>query len=147
MALKESKILKESRMMTTRGRVSAWVFGVVSLASVSVGWTAPATIHFAGNVLAIDASKGNIVIGDMGPLLDDGRSEITRRSIRVTSSTEFTRVARIDGVAPSGWIGDYVATKLPRWDVKPGDFVTVTVGPERGGPQALEITIVDTSAP
>ena len=132
--------------MTTCGRVfGAWVFGLVFLASASVGWSAPETIHVAGNVLAVDASLGKIVVGDVGPLLADGQSEVTRRSIRVTTFTEFTRVTRADGVAPSGWIGDYVATRLPRWGVKPGDFVAVTVRPERSGSEALEITVVDTS--
>ena len=131
-------------MTTCRKMLGVLMFGLVSLASASMGWSASETIHYAGDVVAIDASMGKIVVGDMGPLLDNGRSEITLRSSRVTSSTEFTRVRRTDSVAPSGWIGDYVATRLSRWDVKPGDFVTVTVSP---GPesQALEITVVDTS--
>src|SRR5262249_41173615 len=138
----------EGQMMTKWGRgLGAWVFGVVSLASASVGWSAPETTRVAGNVLAVDASKGHIVVGDMGPLLDDGRSNIIRRGIPVTSSTEFTRVARANGIGPSGWIGDYVATKLSPWDVKPGDFVAVTVRPGQERPEALEITVVDTSTP
>ena len=32
-------------------------------------------------------------------------------------------------------------------DARPGDFVTVTVRPEQGGSEALEIMVVDTGAP
>jgi len=111
--------------MTTRGRMLiALGFLVVSLAWTSVGRSEPETMHVAGSVLAVDASQRNIVVGDMGPLLHDGRSAIVARSIRVTSATEFTEVARTDGVAPNGWIGGYVATKVPAKRVKPGDFGT-----------------------
>jgi hypothetical protein len=138
---------QEGQTMKCGKRLGAWVFGLVSLVSASVSWSAPETPHVAGNVLGLDASRGSIVVGDMGPSLDDGQGPIIRRSIRVTSSTEFTRVARADGVAPSGWIGDYVATKLSPWDVKPGDFVAITVKPGQDRPEAIEITVVDTSTP
>jgi len=129
-------------------RMSTWTIGFLGFAlltSVSSGWGAPLTRDYAGEILAVDRTAGTIVIGDMGPLLDDGQSKIARRSIRVTSSTEFAEVRRIDAVAPSGWVGDYVESRIPAWDVKPGDFVAVTVG-EQEGPAAVKITVVDTSA-
>ena len=46
-------------------------------------------------------------------VLESGRSEVRRYTMQVTSSTEFARVKRASGVAPSGWVGDYVETRLP----------------------------------
>jgi hypothetical protein len=126
-----------------------WLWGAIVvlslLASASAGWCASSTADYAGNVLAIDATTGNIVVGDMGPLQNDGRSEIARRSIVLTPSTEFTKVIRTQGVAPSGWIGDYVTTRVAPSEVKPGDFVAVTASLEQNGPQALKVTVVDVS--
>src|SRR5215470_19691021 len=102
----------------------AAIVGFVLLASTSAGWCASGTVTYAGSVLEVDAATGSIVVGDMGPLQNDGRSEIARRHIVVTPSTEFTRVTRTEGVAPSGWIGDYVTARVAPSDVKPGDFVT-----------------------
>jgi FtsP/CotA-like multicopper oxidase with cupredoxin domain len=132
--------------MTTRGRMlTALVLVLGSLAWISAGRSAPETTRVAGNVLAVDASQGSIVVGDMGPLLDDGRSQITRRTIRVTSATTFTEVARTNGVTPNGWVGGYVATMVSAKRVKPGDFVAVTVRPGPHGSEAVEVTVVDTS--
>jgi len=126
-----------------------WISGtailcLVLLTSVPFGWCASSSVNYAGDVLAVDTATGRIVIGDMGPLLNDGRSEITPRTILLTPSTEFTRVARTRGVAPSGWIGDFVTTRLAPSDIRPGDFVAVTVTPEANGAQALKITVVET---
>ena len=125
--------------------VGTAIVSLVLLVSTSVGWCASSTVDYAGNVLAVDAATGKIVVGDMGPLQNDGRSEIASRSIVVTSSTEFTKVSRTQGVAPSGWIGDYVTTRLAPSLVKPGDFVAVTASLEKNGPHALKVTVVDTS--
>jgi len=129
--------------MTKLGWLLGAIEGLGLLASASAGWCASSTVDYAGNVLAVDAISGTIVVGDMGPLQNDGRSEIARRSIVVTPSTEFTRVIRTQGVAPSGWIGDYVTTRVAPSQVKPGDFVAVTASLEQNGPQALKVTVVE----
>jgi len=132
--------------MTKLGcRCETAIVGLALLASASAGWCAPSTVDYAGNVLSVDAATGTIVVGDMGPLQNDGRSEIARRSIVVTPSTEFTKVIRTQGVAPSGWIGDYVTTGVAPSEVKPGDFVAITASLEQNGPQALKVTVVDVS--
>jgi len=101
----------------------------------------------AGAVLTVDRDAGRIVVGDMGPLLASGSSELSRRSIRVTPSTEFVMVKRAAGTAPSGFVGDYVESRLAAWDVRPGDYVTVTVRPGQGDAEAIKITVVDTGQP
>ena len=80
-------------------------------------------------------------------VLESGRSEVRRYTMQVTSSTEFARVKRASGVAPSGWVGDYVETRLPAWDVKPGDWVTIAGEGDAQRPRAVKITVVDTSEP
>ncbi len=122
------------------------VLGFALLVSVSIAWGGPSTTDYTGDLLDVDKDTGRIVVGDMGPLLDDGTSKMTRRSIRVTPSTEFATVKRASGAAPSGWIGDYVETGLPKWEVKPGDFVAIKVMIQEGEPEAVKITVVNTSS-
>ncbi len=132
--------------MTKLGVFRTAILGLALLGSASVGWSESSTVGYAGNILAVDPASGSIIVGDMGPLLADGHSDITRRSIRVTPSTELTKVARAQGIAPSGWIGDYVAHDLSPSELRAGDFVAVTATRENDSPQALKITVVEISA-
>jgi len=90
---------------------------------------------------------GTIVVGDRGPMLESGRSEVRRYTMQVTPSTEFVRVERASGVAPSGWVRDYVETRLPARDVEPGDRVTIAGEGDAQRPRAVTITVGDTSEP
>src|SRR5215831_11917181 len=138
--------MKGGNAMSKLGwRFETAIAGLVLLASTSAGWCAPRTVTYAGSVLEVDAATGKIVVGDMGPRQSDGRSEVARRSVVVTPSTQFTRVTRAQGVASSGWIGDFITAQLAPSDVKPGDFVAVTASREPNGPQALKVTVVDVS--
>jgi hypothetical protein len=121
----------------------ALLLSTAVLAPVSTGWGAT----YSGVVMAVDQSAGRIVVGDMGPLLPSGKSDVIRRTIQVTPSTEFAKVKRANGVGPRGWIGEYIESKLPAWGVKSGDFVTVEVKPEGQGAAALKVTLVDPSEP
>ena len=125
---------------------AAGFLGFALLASASIAWGSSYTTDYAGDLLNVNKDTGSIVVGDMGPLLDDGTSKMTSRSIRVTPSTKFATVKRASGAAPSGWIGDYVEKRLPQWEVKPGDFVAVKVMIQDGGPEAVKITVVNTSS-
>jgi hypothetical protein len=131
-------------------QTKTWTAGVLSLAllgSAAVGWSRSDHAGYAGAVIDVDKSAGRIVVGDMGPALGDGKGEVIRRNIQVTPSTEFVKVKRASGTAPSGFVGDYVETKLPAWDVKPGEWVAVKVRPEKQSSEALKITVVDTGEP
>jgi hypothetical protein len=139
---KEDDPMKPSRK-TLAGSLVA--FSILALAAS--GPTEAAAATHAGLVIAVDRTKGTIVMGDMGPRLSSGQSEITRYTMQVTPSTEFVRVKRASGVAPSGWFGDYIETKIPAWDVRPGDFVAI-ISEGRGlRLKAVKITVVDTSEP
>lgn len=134
--------------MRTHSKILAGAAASLSLLALAAsGRPEAATARHSGEVLALDRTAGTIVVGDMGPMLKSGTSEVRRYTMQVTPSTEFVRVKRAAGVAPSGWLGDYVETKLPAWDVKPGDWVTIAGNGEARRPRAIKITVVDTSEP
>jgi hypothetical protein len=124
------------------GLVSLWL-----LVLGASGAAEAATTLYAGVVQSLDKAAGTIVVSDMGPKLKSGESKATPRTIHVRPSTEFVRVKRATGVAPSGWLGDYVEARLPAWEVKPGDWVAVAG--ERGpkGVMATRITVVEIGEP
>jgi hypothetical protein len=98
--------------------------------------------RYSGTVLSVDRSAGVIVVGDMGPWrIKDGVSQVDRRTIGVTPSTEFVSVKRASGPAPSGWVGDFIESVLPGWQVKPGDWVTVIVKADDKRPTAVRIYV------
>ncbi len=134
--------------MKTRSKILSGGFvGLSLLALAASGWSLGASVRHAGVVVSLDKAAGTIVVGDMGPMLQSGKSELTHYTIRVTPSTEFVRVKRASGVAPSGWIGDYVETRLPAWDVKPGDWITIAGEGAAQRVTAVRITVVDISEP
>ena len=128
--------------MDTRMRISSTAVGLALLGIAASGWALPESPGVAGEVLAVDRAAGRLVVGDTGPLRASGDSEIVRRTIRVTPATQFVEVTRALGAAPTGWTGDYVERSLARWDVSPGEFVSVSIGEGAGGPQALKVTVV-----
>ncbi len=126
---------------------TALVAGLNLLVLGGAGGAEAVATNYSGVVLSVDQAVGKIIVGDMGPVLKSGKSEIARRSIQVKPSTAFVRVKRTAGAAPNGWLGDYVETELPAADVKPGQWVTVAV---EGGTErltAVKVTVVDTSEP
>ena len=97
---------------------------------------------YSGTVLSVDRSAGVIVVGDMGPWrIKDGVTQVDRRTIAVAPSTDFVRITRASGPAPSGWIGDFVESVLPGWRVKAGDWVTVIVKAGDTRPTAVRIYV------
>lgn len=134
-------------MKTYQKILAGWLFGVSFLALTAPAWSASTSASHAGLVMAVNKAAGTIVMGDTGPRLKSGESKVTRYTIRVTPSTEFVHVKRATGTAPSGWLGDYVETKLSAWEVKPGDWVAIALEPDKGRATAAKITVVDTSTP
>lgn len=51
--------------------------------------------------------------GEVGPWrVTDGATEITERTVVVTSATTFARVKRATGPGPHGWVGDFAEETL-----------------------------------
>jgi len=126
---------------------AGWLLGCAILTLAASDRGEAEVARHAGLVIAVDKAAGTLVVGDMGPLLSGGKSTVTRFTVHVTPSTEFVRVKRASSVAPNGWLGDYVETKLPPWDVKPGDFVAIMSDGDGQRRRAVKITVVDTSEP
>jgi hypothetical protein len=132
--------------MSARGRIWGGLVGV-SLLALSVVRADAATTGYSGVVLSVDQSAGKIVVGDMGPRLKSGKSEIAKRIVHVTPSTAYVLVKRTAGAAPGGWVGGYVETSLTGTDVKPGEWVTVSIEGDTQRRTAVKVTVVDTSEP
>lgn len=105
-------------------------------------WSDGPERKYSGTVVAVDRSAGAIVVEGMGPWrIKDGVTQVERRPIGVTPSTEFVSVKRARGPAPSGWVGDFIERGLPGWQVKPGDWVTAIVRTDDTRPTAVRIYV------
>jgi FtsP/CotA-like multicopper oxidase with cupredoxin domain len=127
---------------------STWVaLSVLAVvASATAAGRAAEEAKYSGTVVAVDQAAGRIVVEGMGPWrVKDGVTQLDRRTVAVTASTEFVKIKRARGPAPSGFTDDYVATPLPAWQVKPGDWVTVTVKPDGKRVTASKIDVSDPS--
>jgi hypothetical protein len=139
---------EEGRTVRRQESKRAIVLAGLALLALAVALPAEAaTVTRSGTVVSVDAAAGRVVIGDMGPRLKDGKSKITRRTIRLTPSTEFLLVKRATGVAPGGWNGGYVETRISAADVKPGAWVTVSGEPGPRGMTAAKVEVADPSGP
>jgi hypothetical protein len=110
------------------------------------GWSDARGGKYSGTVVAVDQAAGTIVVEGMGPWrIKEGVTQLERRTIGVMPSTEFVRLTRATGPAPSGWVGDFVESALPGWQVKPGDWVTVTVKTDDKRPTAVRVDVWEPS--
>ena len=134
-------------MRTPRSvRVAAATVMVIAASAIPGFSSDVGQAKYSGTVVAVDRAAGTIVVEGMGPWrIKDGVTQLQRRTIGVAPSTEFVRLKRATGPAPSGWEGDFVETALPEWQVKPGDWVTVTAKPDRTPVTAARIEIGDPS--
>lgn len=106
------------------------------------GASAAEAARYSGTVLSVDRTAGVIAIGEVGPWrVKDGRTEITRRTVRVTLATRLVRVRRSPEGGAGGWPGGFVEAPLTASEIRAGDFVTADVD-GRGEPStALAITL------
>jgi hypothetical protein len=133
---------------STRRRGCVAIVTVLAIGVSAIpGWSSDAgQAKYSGTVVAVNRTAGTIVVEGMGPWrIKDGVTQLERRTIGVAPSTEFVRLKRATGAAPSGWEGDFVESALPEWQVKPGDWVTVTAKPDRTPVTAARIEIGDPS--
>ena len=111
---------------------SIWMaaLAIVAVAAPAApGWSDAREGKYSGTVVAVDQAAGTIVVEGMGPWqVKECVTQVERRTFGVGPSAQFMRLKRATGPAPSGWVGDFVESALPGWQVKPGDWVIVTLG-------------------
>lgn len=117
---------------------------VLLMALSASGALAAGEVRYAGTLVAVDMAAGTLVVEDMGPVMDNGKSRITRQRVKVGPSTQLTLVKRAMDVGPTGWAGTYVETPLAASAVKDGDYAVVSIGSDK---RALKITVVDPREP
>lgn len=126
-----------------------WTAAATALALaalVSPGFGDDRERKYSGTVVAVDQAAGTIVVEGMGPWrVKDGVTQLERRTIGIKPSTEFVRLKRATGPAPSGWVGDFVESAVPERQVKPGEWVTVTVKAEDKRPTAVRVDVWEPS--
>jgi hypothetical protein len=104
-----------------------------------------AAADHSGTVMAVDRDRGTIVIGELGPWhVKDGSTEVTKRTIAVSPTTQFVASRRTKEPGPTGWRGEFVDVPLDPWTLKEGDFITVRVEKDGKRPAATKITVTVT---
>jgi hypothetical protein len=133
--------------MNRARRIRIAALTVLAIVALAIpGWSADRASRYSGTVVAVDQAAGTIIIDGMGPWrVKDGVTQLERRTVGVMPSTEFVRLKRATGAAPSGWVGDFVESALPERQVKPGEWVTVTVKTEDKRPTAVRVDVWEPS--
>lgn len=101
--------------MSTASRIWIEALGVVAIVALAISGRGDAQeVKYSGTVVAVDQTMGTIVIEDMGPWrIKEGMTQVERRTIGIAPSTE----------------------------VKPGDWVIVTMKSGDQRPTAARVTV------
>jgi hypothetical protein len=89
----------------------------------------------SGVVTGVEGTQ--ITIDEMGPWLGP-ETKPMRRAFQLTSATRVERVERT-AKGSEGWSWSYVSRPQEPSDLRPGDYVTVTVDPEERRNAAIEV--------
>lgn len=94
--------------------------------SLAVSAQAADEVKHSGRIVSIQADGPSITLEEIGPW--DGRQAwATEVSIVVTPATEIKGVTRSSTRDPGGWRGGFMESPMVISDLRPGDFVTVSV--------------------
>ena len=122
------------------------VFCAIAISTALVVPVLPATAEttsHSGTIGAVDRAVGTIVLDEIGPWrVKGGATEITRRTITVTATTEFKLAERVRATGRGGGFWEFVEVALRPEELKTGDFVTVKVAHEGWRLTAVTVTLV-----
>ena len=116
------------RRMSIRTMAIVTMAIVMTVASIgpAKGW-AEVERH-SGTIRAVDQAAGTLVLNEMGPWrMAKNVTEVTPLTVALAPGTEVLIATRAEGVAPSGWLGDYIETPSDGTALKLGEFVTLMV--------------------
>lgn len=136
--------------MSTRRRIWAVLAAMVTITGSAIPGRGDDAREFrySGTVVAVDQAAGTMIVEGMGPWrVKDGVTQLERRTLGVAPAAEFVRIERATEAAPSGWPGDFIERALPRWQVKAGDWVTVTARREGARVTAIRIDVGEPGGP
>lgn len=114
--------------------------GLSALLLAGPAGAAGAETH-SGSVRAVDLQRHTLTVEEMGPWRGPA-SRPASRSIRFTPETAVTLMQRSTTPPPEGWPGGYVVAPLAVSEIRPGDFVSLTVARPDGRIAARSIDVV-----
>jgi len=117
-----------------------WLSGMLVLAwflAAAPAWAAAPEKH-SGVVTGVEGTQ--ITIEEMGPWRGP-ETKAMRRAFQLTSATKVERVERTPQ-GSEGWSWSYVSRPLELSELRPGDYVTVTVDLEERRNAAIEVQAV-----
>lgn len=108
--------------------MNAGMFVALALTGLVLAATAHAggEARHSGRIVAVEPKTGEITLEEMGPWTGPGQGLI-KRSVELTSRTEVTLLARSDEAEAGEWPGAFKESPLRATELRPGDFVTVSV--------------------
>jgi hypothetical protein len=108
-----------------------------------------AELRHSGTVTAVDRNAGTITLEEVGPWSPQSGGILTR-TVRLRPGSHVVLVSRADPsvphATPNDWPGGFRESPLDAADVRPGDFVTVTVTDDGGQAVAQMVAVVRTDA-
>ena len=113
--------------------------GLSALLLAGPARAASAETH-SGSVGAVDLQRYTVTVEEMGPWRGPA-SRPASRAIRFTPETAVALVQRSTTPPPGGWPRGYVEAPLAVSEIRPGDFVSVTVARHAGRITARSIAV------
>ena len=83
-------------------------------------------VKHSGRIVAVQAAGRSITLEEIGPW-DGLQARVTELSVVVTPATKIKGVTRANKRDPSGWRGGFMEFPMAIPELRPGDFVTVSV--------------------
>ena len=109
-----------------------------TLGAMSVPAPLRAQTRHSGTIVAVTPESRTIALEELGV---EGKP--MRRTIALAPDARVVRVERSeDNGAPGAWPGGFRERPAEPQDLRPGDFVTVTLGDESGTPVARVVEVV-----
>jgi hypothetical protein len=127
--------------MTSRARSTVFTILLAVLPGLIASASAGERMKHSGSIVAIADDGRTFVLAEVGPWqVRRGATVVTRRTITLEPETEFSIVAR-EVETSSGFLGDFVETRLGPDGVYLNDYVTVDCRHEGRRLIALKITV------
>jgi hypothetical protein len=120
-------------------RLAASAVALVAVLAVSPAWAGETARH-SGTIISADPAHQALTVEEIGPWHGSEIKALKREVVRLTPETRIDLERRSEQAA--GWPYGFAEQKLAAADLKPGDFVTVTVERQGGRAIATKVAVV-----